>query len=1412
MVFQTGLQPACYVKNHLYCLLLVVDAGAALEQVKHLEQQLAYEQQQHREMSQVLEGKLSVCEETVTRLTEEIKSKDCNLSEIKMSVEEREKQLATQREEFEAKKLQTVSDLEAANQTIQTLEVEIGNRDTMLQSMHHDVEYKELKLSEVMASYSESHQRAADMEGQLSAGGEEVERLKRELEVSHQQLQQVQAEIEKFHEVSVTVDVFQQLQQQNAKLQFSVTELKGETASLTASLDQSQIECRQLRADLHSTSFSDTQQKDAISSLEAQLKATNTQAQEEISQWKEKMSSVSDQLNSCMAELEQLKDSQRIVAEENESLQAALGGKDDKLRTLNLQLEASEESAHHVRMELEAATSARQMAIGKLERQLEESELHAQEVEEMVRVKEGLATDAKAELEVVRKQLEDMTKQEAERQQVFEDRETLLSNTIATLHQQLEESAANVESLRAKCEENDGEVRALMDKLDDRETKIASLSENLKEEELQLVALGEELETCKARALEDKISAEAEWQKIADSKDAQITTLTESARGQETQMKKYVAVIKKVKQQLQDEKTKREDVEKQSSTSLDDSFTSAEASPAAAADGADNVAQQRITELEQVNKQLMHDISSLESSKSSEYETAITQLNEDVARLKRENETLKGDMENMSVEMRKASDFSGAHMQELSTELSHWKSIAADVEQLRTEISRLESEKSDAIAKAEAMMSERTMLISDIDAKSENIEWLTTQLSDEVAEKQSLKHEINSYKEMQTKMQSECTNMNDERTRLEHQLAVTCDTLQQLSDDNAQLRTTCETLNQELQLLRTEADAARVTAADRVRAEYEEKEAAIKDMQVEVEKLRQASADGNRKSIEEYSVLETENLRLMEQCSTLSEHLEENQNRYEAVITSAAEQEGQVAKETEVLLGRLKLAEEKSTLLEQRLTEVEFDCAKKSDSFKQIQSELESDKQRLEMEVERLTDIVLKSEGTLQQLAAELGEEREEFSLRENELEGTSDELQLEVARLSQKVETDTEELEHFRSRNKEIEMQLNSLASDRDSIERERNEYYEHSSKLTQEYELLRTEYEELYQEKEQLVRELQSNQDVAERKYSALSGQYEMLSTDISNYQELVESLRTKNSQLEQQLQKTSTDDASLIMVANSERERVEHERLLRNDELESLHVRESDLLAEIKRLQLQIEEYSNTEEELSESQSKLLELQSRVFALQTENYSLQRHVGDLEQRVQELTVIESEQSALQERYLVALQDNSALIRQSKEMYEKLRSFNELTENSDSQSAAEVSALRAEVETLRSKRESVLQKDLELERLRAELLALKAVAQRQTTELQALRASAYRQSSSDGFESRESVHLELPAVDHYHGAERQPELALNEEAARVYVVPVHSSPTAHKITSVDRPHEVSRLKSQVTKLLFNALTVVYR
>ena len=45
------------------------------------------------------------------------------------------KQLATQREEFEAKKLQTVNDLEAAKRTIQTLEVEIGNRDMMLQSM-----------------------------------------------------------------------------------------------------------------------------------------------------------------------------------------------------------------------------------------------------------------------------------------------------------------------------------------------------------------------------------------------------------------------------------------------------------------------------------------------------------------------------------------------------------------------------------------------------------------------------------------------------------------------------------------------------------------------------------------------------------------------------------------------------------------------------------------------------------------------------------------------------------------------------------------------------------------------------------------------------------------------------------------------------------------------------------------------------------------------------------------------------------------------------------------------------------------------------------------------------------------------------------------------------------------------------
>jgi len=1447
----------CNVKFLRRLVMLIVGCvfiAAKVEQFKQLEQQLLIEQQQHRELvegSEVLQRKLVDCEQTVAHLEEEIKTKDHILAEVRTSVEEREKQLETLRAEFEAKQLSAVQiskDLEAANHTIQMLQVEIGSRDTTAQNMHRDIEYKEQKLSEVITSFSQSQQLVSDMECQLSAQNEEVQGLKRELETSHEELRQIRAEIETFRDAGITVSDYQQLQLQNEILQSSVTDIKREMANLVTSLDHSQTECQQLRANLHLTSSSDTEQKAAILSLEAQLMAINTQSQEEISQWKEKASFISDQLNSCMAELEQLKECQRITAEEKESLQASLSGKDDKLRTLSLQLEASEQSAHQIRMELEAAASAQQMATGRLQRQVEESEQHVKEMTELLQGKDSLLSDMNTELENVKKQLEDMMKQEAEHQQTFVDREALLSNTIATLHQELEKSAASVESLSAKCSEQNTEVHVLMKKLDDRDTKIASLSENFREEELQLVALSEELEACKAQAASDRVSAEAEWQKIVDSKDAEITALTDSARSQETQVKKYVAVIKKLKQQLQEEKVRREDLEKQSSSCLDESGTSATeqfpasderssltAEPDKLADSvvslqqsAENTvlatseascpqpsnavcieaaAEHQISELKEKNEQLQCEISKLES-KCSECETAVMHLNGVVAGLKAENETLKADAENVSIEMRKASDISCAQMQEVCTELSHWKSIASDVEEMRKEVARLESEKSDAIAKVEATTSQMTKLRSELDARSEDIERLNTQLSDEIAEKESVKRELVSCQEIQAKVQSEYTNINDDKTRLEHQLEVTSDTLQQLSDNNEQLRMSCETLKEELRILKTEAEAAKVIeTANRIPAEYLEKEV-TKDVPVEVEKLRQAGTDGSWKSMEEYSVLETENLRLTEQCNSLIKRLQEDQYKYEACVKSAKEKEGHFAEESERLLRKLKLAEENNTVLEHQLKEVESDYAKNLDSFKQIQNELEAEKRRLEMELDRLTDMVLKSEGTIQQLVAELGAEREEFSLRESELEGSSEELQLEVARLAQKVETDVEELESWRSKNKEIEMQFKSLVSDKDSMERERNEYCEQRRKLAQENELLKIECEQSRQEIEQLASELELTKDMAERKYAALSGQYDMLSTDINNYQELVESLHSKNTHLEQQLQKTSVDDAAQMAISRElemERKTMENERRARSEELGSVRLRESELLSEIKRLQLQIEDYSKADEEL-------LEAQSSMYMLQTENDSLRRNVGELEQRVQELGIVEEEQSALQERYLSVLQDNSALIRQSKEMYEKLRSFNELAENSGNRSAAEVAALRAEVETLRSEHENVSQRDHECEQLRAELLALKAITQQQTSELQAFRASASRQSFGDGSESHEPVHHKLSATasEHCHTAEHRMQLELNDEDARVHVVPLHSS-GPHKPTSDDRLNEIHHLQVEVTAQLEQIFSLMY-
>lgn len=1393
-----------------------------VERMKQLEQQLLAEQ--HRccqviEHSEAVERQLADYQQIMAALQEEIKVREHMLAEVRISVEDREQQLEIQREECDAKHLaavQATMDLESANQTVQALEVEISNRETVLQNMLRDIEYKEQKFSEVIASSSESRQLVSDMECKLSAQGTEMEILKCELDTRCQELQQVRTETEKFHDAGVTVDAFQQLQDQNVTLQSMVTELKGEMANLTTSLHQSEAECQQLRTSLHSTSFSSAEQKAAISSLEAQLTETDTQSQEEISQWKKKVWNISEQLSSCMAELEQLKESERITVGEKESMQTALSSKDEKLRTLSLQLEASEENVHQVRMELEAAASAHQMAVGKLQRQVEQSEMHVKEVEELLQSKDVVVVDTSAELDIARRQLEDAAQHDADRQQMFNDRETLLSNTIATLHQQLQESAARIETLSIKCREQDDEVDALMKKLNDSDSKIASLSENFREEEVQLVALTEELEACRAQAAEDKTSAEAEQQKTVDSKDAEIAALVESAHNQETQMKKYVAVIKKLKKQLDEEKVRREGLEKQSSSSLDDSFSSATeqfpaeidepekptdaaVSPqqpvtnATAVTGETPYSQpldgesikaatkQQISELTEINEQLQLEISKLES-KSGEYEATVTHLNAAVATLTVDNETLKRDVENMSLEMKQASAISYAKIQELSTELNHQKGMAANVEQMREDIGRLESERLDTSRKLEAATTEMTVLRSELDARSDDVKQLNVRLVDEAAEKEYVKRELDCCKKSLAQLQTEHTSQTAQRAQLEHQLAATYDTLQQLSDDNTQLRRICESLNEELQSLRTDAAATRLAEeTDRLHAECQEKETVMKDTQVGVEKLRGASAGDNEKSIEECSVLKCENTRLTEQCNSLVKRLEEQQNSFEALMNSAAERD-EFATENKRLLGQLKVAEDYFN------------------SFKQMQNKLEADKSRLEMEVGRLTDIVMKSEGTIQQLVTDLGAEREEFSLRESELEGSSEELQLEVARLAQQVETDADEAESLRSRNVEIEVQLKSLASERDSVEIQRNEYYEYSEKLAQEYELLKTECEELHQQKEQLIVEFRSYQDSAERKYVALSDQYDMLSTDISNYQELVESLRSKNALLEQQLQKTSADDLSQMSINRElemERERIEDERRVHNEEVQSLQMHESTLLDEIKQLQLQIEEYSNTEEELLESQN-------RLFALQSENNSLRKSTSELEQRVQELGVIEAEQSALQERYLALLQDNSALIRQSKEMYEKLRSFKEMAENSGSPSAAEVAALKAEVETLQTELETAAQKDHECGQLRAELVALKLITQQQTAELQVLRASANQQISSDKSESPETVHHEpfATAGEPYPAAEVQPDLMLNEESARVHVVPVHSSSTSPKLTSDDRLPEVSHLKAQVTML----------
>ena len=238
---------------------------------------------------------------------------------------------------------------------------------------------------------------------------------------------------------------------------------------------------------------------------------------------------------------------------------------------------------------------------------------------------------------------------------------------------------------------------------------------------------------------------------------------------------------------------------------------------------------------------------------------------------------------------------------------------------------------------------------------------------------------------------------------------------------------------------------------------------------------------------------------------------------------SSAEEERQREHELQRLTNKLEVSEVKNGKLLNKLKQFKEKTDRLELQLVQAQSS-PGDSSIVDGEIEMLKTRLASAEMNRQALTQDLDRERERYRNLEAEYQGTAEELQLELGRQMQQLENSKEEhadlahahettLGELRAATKEKVASNSTAVKLRQQIEVLASEHETGLGKVT-------TERDNLRESLEELRADVGSKTDSVARQNTDLQQQYDMLSADNDNYQQLVEQLKLKTARLQKEL----------------------------------------------------------------------------------------------------------------------------------------------------------------------------------------------------------------------------------------------------------------------------------------------------
>ena len=239
---------------------------------------------------------------------------------------------------------------------------------------------------------------------------------------------------------------------------------------------------------------------------------------------------------------------------------------------------------------------------------------------------------------------------------------------------------------------------------------------------------------------------------------------------------------------------------------------------------------------------------------------------------------------------------------------------------------------------------------------------------------------------------------------------------------------------------------------------------------------------------------------------------------------SSAEEERQREHELQRVRNKLEVSEVKNGKLLNKLKQFKEKTDRLELQLVQAQQSSAADSSTIDGEIEMLKTRLASAEMNRQALAQDLDRERERYRNLEAEYQGTAEELQLELGRQMQQLENSKEEHEDLAQAHETTLGELRAATKENTASNLMAEIRRQQAEVLASVHEAVMgkvtTERDNLRRELEELRADVGSKTDSVSRQNTDLQQQYDMLSADNDNYQQLVEQLQLKMARLQKEL----------------------------------------------------------------------------------------------------------------------------------------------------------------------------------------------------------------------------------------------------------------------------------------------------